>query len=315
MIELELYKYRIQNESCNAEDWVCKRKRLRILCKIIHSLWKIIYHYFWGYKIKDVQIEYESYFSCKDQFDGAKILENKCLKNYMILFDFKSKAIEGNNPRLVYSGEQLNAIDDSDLLIFSLTNRKIDLKYAVLFWDNFIENLNEDCIAMGDDFDIDLPMRLEKVHEINSTSSEFLQNISVISQLERRIYFVFSKNDLTLKVTSNNITNSLKHLNLWSKVDIKIDWELKPKTILEILDYIPQHLDCRLEINEYGLIKKLMKHHESFTKLEEKRIRFLFDGIEISLKKISCEEEEKIFDEEVCIKYHKRPWQEGKWGE
>ena len=84
----------------------------------------------------------------------------------------------------------------------------------------------------------------------------------------------------------------------YSKVDVKILNRIQSEDIISILEYIPNHLVMRLEVDCIEQIIELMKCEMLIEKLKQQGTNFLYNDIEIEPKIIISKQDENNFEDE-----------------
>ena len=224
---------------------------------------------------------------------------SKIPPRFKILFDFESKWLKENIPEFVYSGELLRVLHFNSVWDFNLKKFVNQIKLAEAYGIHAAESENENSITFSMISDFNLTILLKDARKIMSTNNEFYEYLRIEGGNTKSYYMILDKKDITLKSTIHRIERDQEYLKYWSKVDLNIDWESTSMTILEMLDLIPKHIECRLEFDDDERIIELMKHHDFIEKLNERGTKFLCKGIEIKPKEINSEQEEKEIDKEI----------------
>ena len=135
---------------------------------------------------------------------------------------------------------------------------------------------------------------------INSEDIDFIEDLKGFSiQQEDRCFIVFDKKDITLKIDINEVDMKMSELEICSKVYAKINDKIISNNIICMLENIPNNLSIRLEADYFDQIIELMKCEIHIKKLEEKRINFLYKGIEIEPRIIESKMDEDDFKNEI----------------
>ena len=133
----------------------------------------------------------------------------------------------------------------------------------------------------------------------NSENKDFIEDLKRISKRKEKYIIIFDKKDVTLKIVINEAEMKKLKQEFYSKVDMKVNYKIKPADIICILEHIPNHLAIRLETNSIYQIIKLMKSKTRIQKLKEQRINFLYKGIEIEPRIIKSKMDEDDLKNEV----------------
>ena len=110
---------------------------------------------------------------------------------------------------------------------------------------------------------------------------KFIEDLKEESAQPRRCFIVFDKKDITLKTNIDEVEMKMPEQEFYSKVDAKINNEIKLKDIIKMLNHIPKHISVRLEADNIDQIIKLMKSKTLIEKLKAQGNNFLYKGIEI----------------------------------
>ena len=110
---------------------------------------------------------------------------------------------------------------------------------------------------------------------------------------------MFDKKDITLKIYFDEVGEKMSEQEFDSKIDVKINDEVKPKDIVGMLNQFPKHLELRLEADNNDQMIKLMKCEILIEKLKEQRIKILHNSIEIEPRIIKSKMDEKDLRNEV----------------
>ena len=111
-------------------------------------------------------------------------------------------------------------------------------------------------------------------------------------------FIVFNKKDIVLKIHLDKIKKDMPMQEFCSKVDVKILNRIQSEDIISILEYIPNHLDIRLEVDCIEQIIELMKCEMLIEKLKQQGTNFLYNDIEIKPKIIISKQDENNFEDE-----------------
>ena len=315
------YKHTNQNQIWEVSDWVCKPKRLRIweyskknLTKRINEINEISY-------IEDIQIWFNDNYNeklCSDNF--LRTYGN--ISVYKILFNHKPDSLDEDYTELVFSGKLITLIIDGKTFTYELAKFRENLFGSKLLWDKKNEIENGNIIAFKVDatasFVIDIKenkdANLDMVKFINSDlmklidseivkhNSSSIFNVAINDDL----YVVFDKNDLTLVTTLEEFNNKADKIYYWNKADLIVKDKLESDCIVQMLECIPEHLVCRLEVNDSDQLLAYMKCQQLIDKMKETGITFLFNEIEIQPRKILNEQEEKDVIDKILMMENKR---------
>ena len=135
--------------------------------------------------------------------------------------------------------------------------------------------------------------------ETNSENKDFIEDLKRISTQEKKYFIVFNKKDVALKIWIDEFEMKKPKQEFYSKVDMRINYNIKPANIICILEHIPNHLAIRLETNSIYQIIKLMKSKTRIEKLKEKDTKFLLKDIEIEPRIIKSKIDEDDLKNEV----------------
>ena len=133
----------------------------------------------------------------------------------------------------------------------------------------------------------------------NSENKDFIEDLKRISTQKKKYFIVFNKKDVALKICFDEFEMKKPKQEFYSKVDMKVNYKIKPVDIICILEHIPNHLAIRLETNSIYQIIKLMKSKTRIQKLKEQGTKFLFKGIEIEPRIIKSKMDEDDLKNEV----------------
>ena len=145
--------------------------------------------------------------------------------------------------------------------------------------------------------------------EVDSEVNELIKYIKEIPSSKNSCYAIFDKKDVTLKTTYSEIIINMIEFKYCSKVDVRINRDALPKEVYKMLNLIPTHLVCRLEINNLEHMIKLLKNKNLFWKLKKRNIKIMHKDIEIVPKKINTQQDEndlKIKIEEELNRKNKK---------
>ena len=135
--------------------------------------------------------------------------------------------------------------------------------------------------------------------EINSEDIDFIEDLKERSAQPRRCFIVFDKNDITLKIDIDEVKIKMPEQEFCSKVDVKIDYKIKPEKIICMLEHIPKHLTIWLEADCIEHIIKLMKSKILIEKLKEQGTKFIYNSIKIEPRIIKSKIDEDDLKNEV----------------
>ena len=135
--------------------------------------------------------------------------------------------------------------------------------------------------------------------EINSENKDFIEDLKKISTQEERCFIIFNKKDVTLKIHIDEVKMEMPEQEFYSKVDAKINHQIKPEDIICMLEHIPNHLSIRLESDRIEQITELMKSETLIEKLKEQGTKFLLEGIEIEPRIIKSKMDKKGLKNEI----------------
>ena len=133
----------------------------------------------------------------------------------------------------------------------------------------------------------------------NPENKDFIEDLKELSTQERRCFIVFDKKDITLKIDFDEVGEKMSEQEFDSKIDVKINDEVKPKDIVKMLNQFPNHLELRLKADNTDQMIKLMKCEILIEKLKEKRTIFVYKGIEIEPRIIKSKMDGKDLRNEV----------------
>ena len=133
----------------------------------------------------------------------------------------------------------------------------------------------------------------------NPENKDFIKDLKELSTQEKRCFIVFDKKDVTLKIDIDEVEEKMSEQEFDSKIDMKINDEVKPKDIIKMLNQFPKHLELRLEADNTDQMIKLMKCDILIGKLKEKRTIFVYKGIEIEPRIIKSKMDGKDLRNEV----------------
>ena len=133
----------------------------------------------------------------------------------------------------------------------------------------------------------------------NPEDKDFIEDLKELSTQEKRCFIVFDKKDVALKINIDKVEMIMTELECYSKVDVKINNEVKPKDIIKMLNQFPKHLELRLEADNTDQMIKLMKCDILIGKLKEKGTIFVYKGIEIEPRIIKSKMDGKDLRNEV----------------
>ena len=129
------------------------------------------------------------------------------------------------------------------------------------------------------------------MHFIQTNNEEKnLENKDYIEDLKEKpvqgegCFIVFDKKDVTLKIDIDEVKIKMSEQEYYSKVDAKINDEIKSEDIIKMLKHIPKHLELRLEVDCIEQIIKLMKNETLIENLKEQVTKFVYKGIEIETR-------------------------------
>ena len=144
-------------------------------------------------------------------------------------------------------------------------------------------------------------MRLIQTDEedINSKDKNFIKDLKELSTQHWRSFIVFDKKDIALKINIDKIKMKKSKQKYCSKVDAKINDQIKSEDIICMLEHIPNHLTIRLEANKIDQIIKLMKSKTQIEKLKEQGTKILHKDIEIEPRIIESKMDENNFKKEI----------------
>ena len=80
----------------------------------------------------------------------------------------------------------------------------------------------------------------------NSKDKDFISYLKELSTQEERIFIVFNKKDIFLKIYIDEVKMKKPEKEFCSNVDAKINYNIKPEEIIKILKQIPKNLTIRL---------------------------------------------------------------------
>ena len=135
--------------------------------------------------------------------------------------------------------------------------------------------------------------------EINSKDKKFIEDLKELSTQEQGCFIVFNKKDVTLKKDIDKVKIKWPKQEYYYKVDVKINFKVKPENIICMLEHIPKHFTIRLEADYLDEIIELMKSKILIEKLEEQKIKFLYKGIEVEPRIIKSKIDEDDLKNEV----------------
>ena len=133
----------------------------------------------------------------------------------------------------------------------------------------------------------------------NPENKDFIEDLKELSTQEKRCFIVFDKKDVTLKIDIDEVEEKMSEQEFDSKIDVKINDEVKPKDIIKMLNQFPKHLELRLEADNTNQMIKLMKSKTLIERLKEKGIKILHNSIEIEPRIIESRMDEKDLRNEV----------------
>ena len=133
----------------------------------------------------------------------------------------------------------------------------------------------------------------------NSENKDFIKDLKELSTQKKRCFIVFDKKDIILKIDIDEVEMKMPEQEFYSKVDAKINHQIKPEDIICMLEHIPNHLSIRLESDHIEQITELMKSKTLIEKLKEQGTKFLLEGIEIEPKIINSKMDEDDLENEV----------------
>ena len=140
---------------------------------------------------------------------------------------------------------------------------------------------------------------IEDKEEINSENKDFIEDLKEKSTQEEICFIVFDKKDIALKINIDEVKLKMKEQEFYSKVDVKINYKIKPEDIIIMLEHIPNHLAIRLETNNINQIIELMNSEILIKKLKVQGTKFLHKGVEIEPRIIKNKIDEEDVKNEV----------------
>ena len=133
----------------------------------------------------------------------------------------------------------------------------------------------------------------------NTENKDLIEDLNEFSTQEKRLFIVFDKKDITLKIDIDKVEKKKPEKEFYSKVDAKINDKIESEDIIETLNHIPKHLTIRLEADNIEEIIELMKSKNLIEKLKEQGTKFLHNGIEIEPRIIKSKMDEDDLENEV----------------
>ena len=133
----------------------------------------------------------------------------------------------------------------------------------------------------------------------NPENKDFIEDLKKLLTQEKKYFIVFDKKDITLKIDIDQVEEKMSEQEFDSKIDVKINDEVKPKDIIKMLNQFPKHLELRLEADNTDQMIKLMKCDILIGKLKEKGTKFVYKGIEIEPRIIKSKMDGKDLRNEV----------------
>ena len=128
---------------------------------------------------------------------------------------------------------------------------------------------------------------------------DFIEDLKEITAKKWGCLIVFDKKDVTLKIDIDEVEMNMPKQEFYSKVDVKINYKIKPEDIIKKLEHIPNHLELRLEADCIDQIIELMKSKILIEKLKAQGTKFLYKGIKIEPGVIESEMDEDDLKNEV----------------
>ena len=205
---------------------------------------------------------------------------------------------KNDSTNFMFSRDSLLVVHKENTYYFRLDERtkKSECSYIK---GNIIEDKYSYYFALDVDDIINLQLMLTDKEVKNSENEDFIEDLKELSTRKDRSFIVFYKTNVTLKIDIDEIKMKKKEQEIYSKVDVKINYKIKSKDIIKNLKHIPNHLAIRLEADKIEQIIELMKSKILIEKLRKQRTKFLYKDIEIEPRIIKRKMDEDDLKNEV----------------
>ena len=153
---------------------------------------------------------------------------------------------KSDSTNFMFSGDSLTVVSEGSTYNFRLDERtkKSECSYIK---GNIIEDKYSYYFALNVDDIINLQLMLTDKEVKNSENEDFIEDLKELSTQEDRIFVVFYKTNVTLKIDIDEVDMKIPKQKYYSKVDVKINDKIKLKDIIKKLKQFPSHLEIRLE--------------------------------------------------------------------
>ena len=218
-----------------------------------------------------------------------------------------SKKEEGNKgEEFIYSEDIITMAFSGKIWSFKLINNKSPLENIHIYGKEFIKSKDKNIFAlkildMSNKF-----MRQIENYSIALIDKNFQKKLIELTQSNDEVYTIFNSNDLTWIIDIEEFKRNKKYLKYWSKVNIKIDWNLKIESVIKKMSCFPKTTSYTFQVNDPKYNFDLLKSIDFIDKSKDLNWKIIYNGVEIQIKKIKNEDEHKYLKEKIIEEIQKR---------
>ena len=281
-------KLKERYELWEIDDCACKPKKIRVWADDFTGYQDAIDELRWIPNINDAKFRIDIF---NKRYRGS-------FSEYVgIASNHPARWMNYSYTNLIFTGDTFAVVYDWNYYNFRLDQKTKESEYY--FLGNIIENSSQNYFVLRVVYIYEWPLILTDKEEINSENKDFIEDLKEESTQEEECFFVFDKKDVTLKINIDKVEMEMSWQECYSKVDVKINDEIKPENIICMLKHIPKHLSIRLEADHIEQIIELMKSITIIEKLRKQGTKFLYRDIEIEPRIIEDKIDEKDLKNEI----------------
>ena len=300
------------NEVWKIDDCVCRPTKLHVFSSKFTYLHFLLKSKLCLIKqINDVKIDNHEWFS--EGMEMLRCLIEKIPKtqfaldfNYTEMFSISKKEEGNKGEEFIYSEDIITMAFSGKIWSFKLINNKSPLENIHFYGKEFIKSKDKNIFAlkildMSNKF-----MRQIENYSIALIDKNFQKKLTELTQSNDEVYIIFNSNDLTWIIDIEEFKINKKYLKYWSKVNIKIDWNLKIESVIKKISCFPKTTYYTFQVNDTKYNFDLLKSIDFIDKSKNLNWKIIYNGVEIQIKKIKNEDEHKYLKEKIIEEIQKR---------